>query len=302
MKKNLLLLFTAISICGYGNAQDNMDSIMNAMEPGTDYVSATFKGTRVIHLQSTEKAKPGSLQFIIQHRFGAVNGGLYHFFGLDQATMRMGFEYGIHKFLSIGIGRSTYEKTFDAYAKANIIRESRGKNAFTFSVVYFGSIAVKGIKITDPEENKFSSRLSFTHQLIIGKKVSDRFSFEIVPTLIHKNYVYYAQDKNDFYAIGTGARFKLTKRTSFNAEYIYRLPYNEIAPSYANFYNSFSLGFDIETGGHVFQLHITNSLPMFERGFITETKERWSNGGIHMGFNLSRDFTLKVKNKASKQW
>jgi hypothetical protein len=110
-----------------------------------------------------------------------------------------------------------------------------------------------------------------------------------------------ANDPNDFYAIGFGARYRLSKRISVNGEYIYRIPPKDrTAPSFANFYNSMSVGFDIETGGHVFQLHLTNSLPMYENAFITETAETWKNGGIHLGFNISRDFVL-VK-KSSNPW
>jgi len=96
-------------------------------------------------------------------------------------------------------------------------------------------------------------------------------------------------EKNDVYALGTAARIKITKRLAVNAEYIYLLP-DQVAPGITN---SLSVGVDIETGGHVFQLHLTNSTSMIEKGFISETTNSWSDGGIHFGFNVSRVFTVK---------
>jgi hypothetical protein len=282
------------------HGQNNLDALMNQLDkPQKTFVTGTFKGTRVINLQSVEKTGPKNLQFIIQHRFGAFNGGGYQLFGLDQATIRFGLEYGISRFLSVGIGRSSFEKTYDAYGKMTLIRQSTGPNSFPLTIAYFGSGALKTLKWTDTTvKNYFSSRISFTHQLILASKFSDRFSIEIVPTYIHKNLVIAANDPNDFYAVGAGARLKLTKRTSLNAEYIYRVPpKDKSAPASENFYNSFSVGFDIETGGHVFQFHLTNSLSMLEKGFITETGETWQNGGIHLGFNISRDFSFGKKKR-----
>lgn len=299
----ILTLICSLSAYQSVKAQDDLDSLLNTLEkPARQYASATFKGTRVINLQSVEKIAPGSLQFLIQHRFGPVNGGGYQLFGLDQSTIRFGLEYGISKLLAVGVGRSSYEKNYDAYAKVSLLRQSTGAGAFPFSVAYFGSAVVNTLKWSDTTiHNYFSSRLSYTHQLIIARKMSERFSFELVPMVIHKNMVKGATDPNDSYALGAGGRLKLSKRTSLNAEYIYRVPpKDKTAPVYANFYNSFSVGFDIETGGHVFQLHLTNSLPMIEKGFITETTESWSKGGIHLGFNISRDFTFK-KTKPRKQ-
>jgi hypothetical protein len=295
-----LLLLLSISQTSY--AQEDLEALLEDSigKPQKEYVRGTFKGTRVINLHSVEKAALGSLQFLIQHRFGALNGGAYNLYGLDQATIRFALEYGISKFLMVGVGRSSYQKTYDGFVKASLIRQSRGANSVPISVLYFGSTAVNTMRWDDPvRDNHFSSRLSYVHQIIIGSKVNENFSFEIVPTVVHKNLVAKAIDQNNFYSIGAGFRYKFGKRTSFNLEYIYRIPpKDKSAPSYANFYNSLSVGFDIETGGHVFQLHLTNSLPMIEKAFITETSEKWGDGGIHFGFNISRDFVLhKTKSK-----
>ncbi|RYY89274.1 MAG: hypothetical protein EOO15_06685 [Chitinophagaceae bacterium] len=297
------MLFTVST----ATAQDDLDSLMNAQKsaagPQREEVTGTFKGTRIINLQSVERAAPGTLQLLIQHRFGAVNGGGYEFFGLDQATMRLGLEYGVSRAVALGIGRSTLEKNYDAYAKVNLLRQSKGARAFPLSLAYFGSVVVRGTRDLPGEKHGANHRLTYTHQLLIARKVSERFSIQVSPTFIHKNEVPFISDANNVFAIGAGARIKLTRRTSFNLEYIGRIPpSNAQSPSYKNFYNSLSIGFDIETGGHVFQLHLTNSLSMLEKGFITETSESWGNGGIHLGFNISRDFVLKRGAKTKKSW
>ncbi|RYY96663.1 MAG: hypothetical protein EOO11_12920 [Chitinophagaceae bacterium] len=301
MKKLLLPLcfFPATLLAQEGN----LDSLMGATQPpaGREYVSGTFKGTRIINLQSVEKAAPGTLQFLIQHRFGAVNGGGYEFFGLDQATIRLGLEYGLNRTVAIGIGRSSLEKNYDAYSKITVLRQAPGASPVT--VAYFGSVVYRGVREATKARNTATARTSYTQQLLVARKVTDRFSIELVPTFIHKNRVPARLDPNDYYAIGLGGRYKLTKRLSLNAEYIDRVATgNTAAPAYTGFHNSFSVGVDIETGGHVFQLHVSNSLSMLEKGFITESSESWGNGGVHFGFNISRDFALGRGKKSKKTW
>ncbi|RYZ24170.1 MAG: hypothetical protein EOO16_01865 [Chitinophagaceae bacterium] len=296
-------LFTlALGTATAAGAQDNLDSLLASdKKPATEYASATFKGTRIVNLQSVEKTEPGSLQFLIQHRFGAVDGGGYEFFGLDQATMRMSLEYGVHRAFVLGIGRSTLEKNWDAYTKVTLLRQSTGAMRMPLSAAYFGSVVYRNQHNTDPtQKNGSGYRFAYTHQLLLARKFSERFSLEIAPTWVHKNQVEYIADANNIFAVGAGARVKLTRRTSFNIEYIARIPpANSSSPAWKNNYNSLSVGFDIETGGHVFQVHLTNSLSMLEKGFITESSESWGNGGIHLGFNISRDFVLKGKKKKS---
>jgi hypothetical protein len=304
MLMNLKYMFiTAGLLAGAAaSAQDNLDSLLNAgKSPEREYVRGTFKGTRIVNLQSVEKAAPGTLQFLIQHRFGAVNGGGYEFFGLDQATMRMGLEYGVHRAFVLGVGRSTLEKNWDAYTKVMLLRQATGPKAAPLSAAYFGSVVYRSQHDVNPLlKNGKGYRFSFCNQLLLARKFSDRFSLELAPTWIHKNQVDFASDQNNIFAVGAGGRIKLTRRTSFNFEYIARIPpVNDASPSYHNNHNSLSVGFDLETGGHVFQLHLTNSLSMLEKGFITESSESWGNGGIHLGFNISRDFVPKGKKKKS---
>ncbi len=268
---------------------DIMKMLESETESTTDYTTATFKTTRLINGHTIENVGKRVLDVKISHRFGKVNGGGYELFGLDNATMRMGFDYGITNYLMVGIGRSTYQKTYDAFFKVKILRQSKGKRNMPITLSYVPTIALKTIRFEDTSRtNYFSSRLFFTHQLIIGRKFSESTSLQLMPTYTHRNLVQLATEPNDLIAIGIGGRQKLSKRVSLNFEYYYQLPDYKLL----NTTNSLSVGFDIETGGHVFQLHFTNSQGMSERTFITETTGLWEKGDIFFGFNISRVFTI----------
>jgi hypothetical protein len=288
-RKLLVIIITGLLInLNSVNGQELMD-VFGEEEPTTNYTTATFKTTRIVSGHSIENPANGVLLFMISHHFGRLNQGAYDLFGLDQATIRLGLEYGISDFISIGIGRSTYQKTIDGFIKAKILRQSSGVRTMPVSLTAFSSTDLFTLKWQDPERtNYFSSRFSFVHQLMIARKFNESLSLQITPTYIHKNLVV-ETNTNDNFALGIGGRYKLTKRLSINAEYFHNLP-GYIAD---NFENPLSIGFDIETGGHVFQLHFTNSQPMFDRALITETMGKWENGDIYFGFNISRVFTLK---------
>lgn len=260
----------------------------------TRYVTATFKTTRLIGGHSSENVAKGVMDVKISHRFGTINRGGYELFGLDNATMRMGLDYGITPYLMVGIGRSTFQKTYDAFFKLKLLRQSTGKRNMPISLSYVPTIALKTLKFEDPErKNYFSSRLFYTHQLIIARKFSDNLSLQLMPTLVHRNLVTLEREPNTLVAIGIGGRQKLTKRVSINAEYYYQIPGLKLEGTT----NSLSVGFDIETGGHVFQLHFTNSQGMNERTFISETTGKWEKGDILFGFNISRVFTIGKRRK-----
>jgi hypothetical protein len=277
--------------------EEDLLSLLGGEEEQT-YTTATFKTTRIINMHSVENAAAGVMDFRISHRFGFINTGAYDLFGLDQALMRIGLEYGVTDRLMVGFGRSNVNKAYDSFLKYKILRQGSGKMNIPISVSYFASAVCNTVKWADPNrDNYFSSRMQYTHQLLIGRKFNNNLSLQLTPTLVHKNLVPTLQDKNDILAMGFGGRYKLTQRFSVNGEYIYVLP-NQIT---STFYNSLSLGVDIETGGHVFQLHLTNSTSMLEPGFITESVGQWKNGGIHFGFNVSRVFTVKDKREKPEE-
>lgn len=295
----VMLGLAAVLVMPAATSAQDLDNLLDSMEPETtDYASATFKSSRVINLHSPERVAPGAMEFRISHRFGPLNGGAYNLWGLDQASIRFGFDFGLTDWLMVGMGRSTYEKTYDGFLKAALLRQSTGQKVMPISAVWVSNLSVNSLRWTFPDrENYFSSRLAFVHQLVLARKFSDKFSAEVVPTWVHLNLVESNDDLNDIPALGLAGRLKLSRRTALNAEYILRLA-DDAAPNIASYNNSFSIGFDIETGGHVFQLHLTNSLAMIEKGFIAETTDRWGNGGIHFGFNVTREFTLSKKTAA----
>jgi Membrane bound beta barrel domain (DUF5777) len=290
--KKLFFIVLFSSLMYKATAQDTADimkMLESETESTTDYTTATFKTTRLINGHTVENVGKGVLDVKISHRFGKVNGGGYELFGLDNATMRMGFDYGFTNYLMVGIGRSTYQKTYDAFFKVKILRQSKGKRNMPVTLSYVPTIALKTLRFDDTSRtNYFSSRLFFTHQLIIGRKFSDKTSLQLMPTFTHRNLVQLASEPNNLIAVGIGGRQKLSKRVSLNFEYYYQLPDYKLL----NTTNSLSVGFDIETGGHVFQLHFTNSQGMSERTFISETTGLWEKGDIFFGFNISRVFTI----------
>lgn len=303
MKKNLLLLLLLLSTLPLLTAQDDNGDLLSILgeEPTTDLVRASFKTTRLINGHSIENTGPGVLDFKISHRFTALNfdtpGSIfYDWFGLDGATVRIGLDYGITDRLMVGIGRSSREKMVDGFAKYRILWQSTGKRVMPISLSYFADVEVRTLKFADPErKNYFSQRLYFAHQLLIARKFNERLTLQLMPTLIHRNLVPTSRDKNDVFAIGGAGRIKLTRRVTLNAEYYYVPEGQIVSQPYAN---SLAIGFDIETGGHVFQLHFTNAQDMVYKGFITETTQDWfpkgggGATGIRFGFNISRVFTI----------
>lgn len=275
-------------------AQDDLLSLLGE-DSTVEYASASFKSTRVINSHSLENVAHGVLDFRIGHRFGFVNGGLNEFFGLDQATIRLGLDYGITEQLMVGIGRSNYQKTVDGFVKYKLLRQCDSGCLMPLTLAVVASSSVTTLPADqvpwygEGREDFFTHRLSYSFQLIVGRKFSERFTLQVMPGVVHRNLVATPDDRNDLLNAGVAGRIKLTKRVSLNGEYFYVLP--DQGPREA-FTNSLSMGFDIETGGHVFQLHFTNSTGMFERGFITETVGKWDKGDIHFGFNISRVFTL----------
>jgi hypothetical protein len=266
------------------------DSTKNKKSIPVIYTEETFKSSRVILGQSVETSPNGALTLLISHHFGAINTGSYEFFGLDQASTRIGLEYGVNDFIGIGVGRSTYQKTFDGYLKVRIIRQSTGKRNVPLSITLFGNMAVNTLKLSDPKEKDyFDARLSYCTGLILARKFGQVFSLQIEPTWVHLNLVPTPQDHNDLFSVGGGLSFRLSDLISLNGEYHYLLPNQHLG----GITNSISISCDIRTGQHVFQLFLTNSQGNFEQAFITQTNGKWYNGDIYFGFNIHRHFTVK---------
>ncbi|HET9824864.1 MAG TPA: DUF5777 family beta-barrel protein [Chitinophagaceae bacterium] len=288
----LQVIFVFILSKCYAQDEDLLKLVKDD-KPKKEYADYAFKSTRVIMSHSLELLKPGTMDLRILHRFGNVNQGGYQFFGLDQATMRLGFDFGITRNFMLGVGRSTNKKEFDGFLKYRIIHQAEGPRSLPFSVVAVAGGTMQTLKWADTTiKNYFSSRMAYYGQLIIGRKFTEGITLQVSPTILHRNLVATLNDPNDLYAVGVGGRFKVSKRISLNFDYYYRVNPNKLDGTH----NPLSVGIDIETGGHVFQLHFTNAIGMNERIFLTETTNDWTKGDIQFGFNLSRTFQLKKKN------
>jgi len=291
---SLMLILSLITLAIF--AQDDLMNLLNQNSTKEiNYTTATFKSTRIMNGHSIERMPEGQLDVRISHRFGTINSGAYNFWGLDQSNIHLSLEYGILNWLMIGVGRGSYEKTFDGFAKFTVLRQSTGAKEMPVSLSIVTSAALKSLKFTDQtRSNYFTSRMSYVAQVLVARKISQALSIQITPSYVHRNLVATELDPNDIYSLGAGARIKLSKRISLNGEYYYVM--NPKTYLSQQVYNPLSVGFDIETGGHVFQLFFTNSLGMIEKAFIGETTTTWTKGGIHFGFNISRVFTLKKHN------
>jgi len=295
MTKNNLKIFQLVFMCLISHqvsGQDLESMLEEQMEETSEYTFATFKSTRILNGHSIEQLEQGQLDFRISHRFGRVNSGAYEFFGLDQAHIHLSLEYGVKDWIMIGLGRGTFEKTVDGFTKFRLLRQSKGVRKVPVSISWMSGVYVNGLRLENTErDNYFWQRLDFAHQLMIARKFSPGFSLQLTPSYLHRNMVETANDPNDIFAIGAGSRLKITKRLSVNAEYFYLFkPENDLLST--EIYHPFSLGLDIETGGHVFHIILTNSVGMRENAFLGHTTGRWLNGDIHLGFNISRVFQL----------
>lgn len=287
----ILLLFTGAAVQAQDSSLLKMLDDSMAAHPKKAYVFGTFKAEHIVNMQTIESPAQGNLNFVIQHRFGTLNSGSYNFFGLDNATLRLGLDYGITDDLAVGVGRSSYLKTFDGYLKYKLFKQTEG-GGMPVSVSLIGTITDFTQDLTDEVFLNASDRTAYSGELVIARKISSSLSLEVTPTYLHYNFVPTPQDKNDIFALGLGGRMKITRRMSINAEYDV-VPKNQIV-SYT-VHNSFSLGWDIETGGHVFQLVFTNSQSIVPTQYIAQTTGTWGKGDIYFGFNISRNFNLKKK-------
>lgn len=291
--KSLILVFIFITTFAGARAQDStlLNMLSDSMQANATraYVSSTFKGVHIVNMHTVEAPAKGALNFIIMHRFGKLNDGAYNFFGLDNATIRLGLDYGITDRFSIGIGRSSYLKTFDAYGKYKLLRQTEGTNQVPVTASLLVSLADYTQKYTDKSYLNTKYRTAYSTQLLLARKFNSNFSLQLVPTWLHYNLVPKARDKNDVFAVGIGGRIKVTKRSALTAEYNF-VPDNQLVS--AERHNSFSVAWEIETGGHVFQLVFTNSQAMTEPQYIGQTTGRWTKGDIFFGFNVSRIFNI----------
>jgi hypothetical protein len=279
MKKLILLVLLTPF---FSFSQEDLLAGVDSVATNEKVVSA-FKGLKIVNLESTKLAAKGDLYFIVAHRFGSVKDGFEGFYGLDNANTQIKFLYGLNKWLTISGARS--ELAYDFSVKYNL--QDQIKDGFPVSIVGFNSLAINNtLKESNYPKLKFDNRLIYVTQVLISRKFNEKLSLELAPTFFHENFVDNDDQDNSQYAIGVGGRYKLTKRWSFNVDYAAHL--NRASNSI--YKNPLSIGFDLETGGHVFQLHFTSSQGIHEAGYLGQTTGDWTEGDVFFGFNLARVF------------
>ncbi len=292
MKKIILLFITAISFCQL-MAQDSTSLLSNLEDKKVvEKVTGTFKSTRVINAHSTEMLHKGELDFRIMHRFGVFKNGFKDLFGLDFASMRMSFDYGINDKLMVGVGRSTILKDLDIFVKARILQQTKGDKQIPVSLLIATGYIVTTQESFATVKPTFGDRSSYYVQLIAGRKFNSNFSMQLSPLLVHNNSTLNPTDDNTIFGLGGGLRYKVSKRIALMVDYHHAFGQLDNAIT-----NPLSLGVDIETGGHVFQLHFSNATGMNEKGYLTQTTGKFFKGDIRFGFNLSRIFNVGKKRK-----
>lgn len=297
MKKRIIYFGCMLISTGvWAQDEPSMLAVLEDSAKSREPVTGAFKSSRVIQAHSIEMLHKGNLDFRILHRFGPLNQGAKEFFGLDQASMRMGFDYGLSNNLTIGVGRSTWRKEYDGFIKYRILQQSRGQKSVPFSLA-----GILGAMIRTAPETTLSGykptaadRTSYYFQLLIGRKFSEIFSLQLSPLVMHQQFVEDPRSANTLFAMGGGARLKITRRMAIMLDY-----HHVTGGLPAERYNPLGLGVDIETGGHVFQLHFSNAVGMNERAFLADNSEAFFKGDIRFGFNLSRIFKLGKDKKSS---
>ena len=306
MRRRLILLALLISV-GL-NAQDDLFADMQeeADAEGEPKVIATFKAIKLINANTNELVKAKTLDFRITHRFGNIGGGagggVHTLYGFDTAeNIRFSFDYGVTDKLTLGFGRSKTKEHLDFNLKYQILHQTV-HGGMPISLVLYSNIALTPERDVNQLYGKFTNRMSYAHQLIIARKFSSKFSMMVLPTYLHRNFVITsindnndAYESNDLFALGVGGRIKLTHRVSIVAEYYHNFSKYRMDNPSNPYYNHLGLGGEIETGGHVFHLNLTNSSGIILNDYLVNTSETWTNGGFKFGFNISRVFNVGGK-------
>lgn len=297
-------------------AQDDLMKELEADAPAqNEKVTATFKANRVVNAHTCETVKKRTLDFRITHRFSNIieqadgTGGVHQFYGFDNASdIRFSFDYGVTDKLQLGIGRSKQFENIDGTVKFKILEQTENNN-MPVTLVWYSNTAFTPVReaqlYADADSawtaanKKTVHRFAYAHQLILARKFGSRFSFEILPTLTYRNLVHSyvnpannAAEDNLLYAVGFAGRIKVTKRFSLVGDYFYVISEFRKNNTLMPYYNPLGLGFELETGGHVFTINFTNSSSIIENGYLPYTNESWSTGAFKLGFNISRVFTF----------
>jgi hypothetical protein len=297
MKKFAILTLCILNATLLFAQDDLLKMAMTDSVPKKEFVNATFKTTKVINAQTNETVHKRTLDFRVGHRFGNMGkytdgkSAAHTLYGLDASTdIRIAFEYGITDDLTVGFSRSKLKENLEGLVKYRILKQTTD-NKIPVAVTFFGNAAFTPQKDNAGIFDKTTRRFNYIAQLIIARKFNSRISLEVLPTYNHRNYVFDKRDENDIFSLGGAARIRITRSTCLVADYFYNFSEYRLNRT-DSYYNPLGLGFEIETGGHVFSIMFTNSAGIIENEFIPYTTDSWSDGGIKLSFNISRNFRM----------
>ncbi|MBL4905436.1 MAG: hypothetical protein JKZ00_05400 [Flavobacteriaceae bacterium] len=277
----LIAFFVSFSMVSQNDLLDELET--DVIIDST--VTSVFKGLKIINMESTKLAAKGDLFFVISHRFGSIKSGIKDLFGLDNSNIRFSFVYGFNNWFNAGVSRSSFNKTYDGHVKYRLLKQE--KNKFPVTIVGFNSVEIN----TNLDEVNYPNleskhRYTYAHEILISRKFNSNFSLEISPIYLHQNFVENDNQENSQFIVGLGGRYKISKHVALNFEY--HAHTNRVNGSL--YKDPLSLGVDIQTGGHVFQLHLSNARLMNESGYLTKASGNWGKGDIYFGFNIWRVF------------
>jgi hypothetical protein len=283
MKKPFVLLVIILFSINTIKAQEDLLNELEGETTEESYEQPAFKAMKIGNLQSTKVAAKGDLYLYVSHRFGTLKDGLTTFFGFDNANTKIQLVKGIFNGVQVGVSRESIRKTYAAHVKAKLKGQSKN---FPFNIVGYATANVR----TDLRKEQFpllefGDRMSYATQLLISRRFSNKFSFEIAPTFVRQNLVLEPFQKHNQLALGFGGRMKLSKRMSINADYVYNFSRHKNSV----YSDPLTFGLDIETGGHVFQLLFSNAQSTNEPGFISNAEGKWFED-VFFGFNIVRVF------------
>lgn len=280
------------------SATSSADSLMNAMnaDQKTSGPIAIFKSTRLVLSQTTETIKKGNLNFQVIHRFGDIagkNGGPQTDFGIDRVNdVYIGFEYGITDNLTVDFGRSTIGQLLQWELKYALLHQTSDDSS-PLAITILGQYAIRPYQ----SFTTFDSRLSWLGQAIFARRFSKEITLQVSPTYVINNTAYPNEPGNEanFFAVQAAARVALNKHMGFILDYAH--PFSTYRSNNYNFQDPLGIGYEVETGGHVFTLNITNANAVNEINYLSNSQNRFSRGQYRMGFTISRMFDLRHKPK-----
>jgi len=240
-----------------------------------------FDSGTLIESQTDKVYQKGTLEFVMNHRFGLVNNApkdndLIGIWGA--ANIRLGLSYSLTDWANIGFGSTKDKRLQDFNYKFALLKQTKD-NKFPVSVSYYGNFTIDARR---KENFQFTSdRYSNFNQLIIARRFTRNFSALVSTGWSHYNVVENGL-KNDMFSIGFGGKYKISPQTALTLDYTAPITSNNsIEPGV-------SLGFEFVTGSHAFQVFITNYRGIVQQQNIMYNQNDFFNGDFAIGFNINR--------------